>query len=337
MRSSTKILWLCICIGVTSYIIAPLFLSSQHPLVQPLAYINSNVAKESIIDNITKAVQTVEYAFNPSAKCHAPFHYAVGAIDPRFDISAEMVRKDLLKAESIWEDSAKEDVLQFDSTADFKINFVFDERQQRTLASKQLGQQLDTVQAMQKGISKDYDALSGQYDKKKSQYESDTKKYKQLVDDYEKKVEYWNERGGAPEDEYQKLQQTRAGLDTMANDIEKKRKSLNTLVAQLNGLAKKEKKVVESYNKDVKTYESVYGGEKEFDQGVYTGKEINIYQFGENSELVLALAHEFGHALGMNHTENPKSIMYYLMAKQDMQHTVPSAEDMQALQGRCSR
>jgi predicted Zn-dependent protease len=38
-----------------------------------------------------------------------------------------------------------------------------------------------------------------------------------------------------------------------------------------------------------------------------------MYSFANKDELVAVLAHEFGHALGLDHVEGRSSIMYYLL------------------------
>lgn len=334
MHKFLKIGGISVIVGVLVYVAAPLFLVSKKQWIE--AVDSSNVlSPHAMTGALQKTAQTIEDTLNPQAKCHAPFHYALGTIDPRFHISRDAAKADVLKAEAIWEDAAQEDLMQYDDQADFKINFVFDERQQKTLEAKQLEQHLATVQTLQKGISQEYDALVSQYDTKKAQYESDGKKYQSLADEYTRQVNSWNAQGGAPDDQYQQLQNQKKTLDILGSERESQRKNLNTMIGQLNDLVKKEKKVVTGYNQDVTTYESLYGDGKAFDQGVYTGKEITIYQFSETNDLVLVLAHELGHALGMDHVENPKSIMYYLMAKQDVDHPLPSAEDMQAVTNRC--
>ena len=57
-----------------------------------------------------------------------------------------------------------------------------------------------------------------------------------------------------------------------------------------------------------------------FDKGLFNGREIHIYEFESQEDLRLTLAHEFGHALGMKHHNDPKALMYPMLEEQDMQH-----------------
>ncbi|MDD5084284.1 MAG: matrixin family metalloprotease [Candidatus Moranbacteria bacterium] len=335
MRKIVNILLIGVSLGTIVYAAAP-FLPALKDQLRRSATVDGPAAKESVTGTLREAAQKVGSVLHLADACSVPLHYAIGDVDPRFGISKEAFKEDLLKAEATWEGATKKDVLQYDAQAAFKVNLVFDERQQQTIEAKKLDQKLDVVQTLRKGISLEYDDLSDQYETKKSKYEGDVKRYKAMADAYEQRVEYWNDRGDAPDAEYAQLQSQRKSLNAFADDIEKQRKALNSLVGQLNDLVAKEQRAVDSYNKEVTTYESVHGSEKEFDQGVYTGTEITIYQFSDTSDLVLVLAHELGHALGMDHVENPKSIMYYLMSKQDIGNITPSAEDITALKRRCS-
>ncbi len=52
-------------------------------------------------------------------------------------------------------------------------------------------------------------------------------------------------------------------------------------------------------------------------KGQFDGKQIFIYEFSSIDDLRLTLAHEFGHALGLKHTRDPKSLMYPRIKDQD--------------------
>ena len=91
-----------------------------------------------------------------------------------------------------------------------------------------------------------------------------------------------------------------------------------------------------SFNREVSIYNATFGKGRIFDQGEYDGKGINIYQFDNEDDLRLVIAHEFGHALTIDHVEDKYSIMYPIIGKQDAENPIPSQEDITALQERCN-
>jgi DNA repair exonuclease SbcCD ATPase subunit len=159
--------------------------------------------------------------------------------------------------------------------------------------------------------------------------------YKKKLESYNKEVSSWNKKGGAPEDAYNELKKEKKELDALYDKIEAERKAINNLAGKSNDLVNKEKNVVNTYNSNVETYQNKYGQASEFDKGIYDGQKIDIFQFKEMSDLRLTLVHEMGHALGIDHLENPKSIMYYLMNEQDMNNPTLSSEDLVAIKGIC--
>lgn len=57
-----------------------------------------------------------------------------------------------------------------------------------------------------------------------------------------------------------------------------------------------------------------------FHKGLLNGKQILIYEFESEDDLRLTLAHELGHALGLQHTDDPHALMHPVMKDQDIAH-----------------
>lgn len=270
-------------------------------------------------------------------KCDEPFQYSIGSVDSRFNINPDGLVEIAKMAENIWDSQAGRDLFEYNPSAPLKMNLIFDERQQQTLAAETLEQKLEKLKLSDAGLKKQYDSIYGAYSKKVDAYNSLAKKYESKLNSYNKDVIYWNQQGGAPPDEYDKLQKRKKDMEAMFKDLEKRRKEINNLIAEMKTLANKESQVAGDYNSAVATYRSRYGGSREFEKGVYNGQEINIYQFEEKSDLELTIAHELGHALGVEHVENPQSLMYYLMADQNMDKPKLTSEDLAAMNIICNR
>ena len=75
---------------------------------------------------------------------------------------------------------------------------------------------------------------------------------------------------------------------------------------------------------------------REFCEGFYEYKNgkrsITIYQYDNEYRLVRVLAHEFGHALGLNHSKSAGAVMYPLIQSDSLELTV---DDIAALKGHC--
>lgn len=64
--------------------------------------------------------------------CPTPIHYHLGEIDKRFDLDQETAKSAATRAEQLWENAIGKDLFDYDESASFAINFIYDERQQRS-------------------------------------------------------------------------------------------------------------------------------------------------------------------------------------------------------------
>ncbi|MDP2838097.1 MAG: matrixin family metalloprotease [Candidatus Moranbacteria bacterium] len=269
--------------------------------------------------------------------CEQPIEYAIGNFDARFGISQEAFLTEATHAERLWEEALGRDLFRYVPEAAFKINFIFDIRQEQTVAGQKLDASFDTIQVTQNQLSKQQAATIALYEQTKSDYEWALVAFNKRLNAYTADVKKWNKRGGAPQDEYENLQAEVEALEQEQPLLESKRQEVNRLANEVNGFSEKKVAVVEEYNERVEAYVNRFGEPQEFDQGDYMGKEINIYQYEDFPHLRVVLAHEFGHALGLTHGTDSTSIMFHLMKNQSLSPLSLSFEDRTMLSVRCRK
>lgn len=268
--------------------------------------------------------------------CRNPLNYDLGDFDNRFGVSKEKFLAVIKEAENVWEKGTGRNLFNQKTGAKFKVNLVFDERQATTFEAGESQEQIEGSRAI-------YDTLLGQYKDLEASYKSFLSEYNSQVSRFEQQLQYYNARvaelnskGGAQPKEYEELQQEKQFLESLKFALDKDRLSLNAKASKLNALGDQVNELAQRLNINVDVHNERFGEGREFDQGDYTNNTINIYQFDATSDLRLVMAHEFGHALGLEHVENPKSIMYYLMEKQDLNSPALTGEDKEALLKRCT-
>lgn len=258
----------------------------------------------------------VVWYFNTANQCPVPLAYRLGALDEHFKLTPAEAQSYFIQAEAIWEAETGRELFVYDDSAAFTINFIFDERQEKSDAEASQRASLDEQAEENERIASTVESLRKEYETLATSYEARLADYEQRLDDYNQDVRTYNDQGGAPQAVYEQLEETRANLNTEAANLSTTAARLNELGNSINELSDRGNELVAAYNKQVEQYNDRFGFPDEFTQGDYQGDEINIYEFSDESELVVVLAHEFGHALGIDHVEGNESIMYYLLEEQ---------------------
>jgi predicted Zn-dependent protease len=267
--------------------------------------------------------------------------YSLGEADSRFGISDTELQSAVAEAIAIWEQALNKKLFNQIAEGGLQINLSYDYRQEATDKLKTLGLSINDDQASYDTLKQSYEASAVKYEQQKKELDNLIKVYNLQKASYESSVNAVNNRGGANNKEARDLREGLQSLNNLATAIQQKQSQFNQTVDELNALATVTNKLIKDLNLTVDNYNQI--GESvgsqvtgEFQEGLYIsgseGEEIVIYQFDDHQALVEVLAHELGHALGLEHLDNPQAIMYRL---NESGNATITSDDINALKKVC--
>ncbi|ENX32251.1 hypothetical protein F889_03565 [Acinetobacter colistiniresistens] len=244
-----------------------------------------------------------------------PLRYRIAELDPRLNIDQQQMVELSKQAAAIWENNTGQKYFVYDPEAEFVINLVFDQRQLRSMKrAESLGQLeqeqqnwLNHNEKLQK-VNADLAESSAQLEQQKQAYENQAQQYQLGLAQY--KADNSNKILFAS------LQKQQRDLQQQAVKLQAKIAEYNHKVQQNQLKAEKSQQVYQELAASVAEFNETFKPEV-LHKGQFDGKQIFIYEFSSIDDLRLTLAHEFGHALGLKHTRDPKSLMYPRIKDQD--------------------
>jgi len=258
--------------------------------------------------------------------CERGVTYTITSIDESYDLEEVELISIIDDAANIWEEEIGYPVFTHtNNDADVEVNLIFDERQESTLRERDAREALenkeDSIESIQESLKRD----SREIDRIKSEFTA-------LQRSYESEKQRLAGLRGNPEQYNTQV----ARVNSLVSQISSKQAQLNNLITSYNARVSDADKKVKDFNNTVGLYNNNYAGEGEsFDKGDYGSGVLNLYQYEDRGDLVLLVAHELGHVLGIGHVENSRSIMHFSLEDQNSKRITLTDEDKAALVSVC--
>ena len=258
-------------------------------------------------------------------------HYRIGQIDPRFGLSMSEAQQLSEQADHIWQQGTGHIWFVYDPHARLQINFVYDERQNQTNQRVQQLQQIQQTQAQQQQQQQFLDAKKQSIAQSQMMLDRKQAEFQVALAQYNQTVEQINQQDGANP-------QLKSIFDQQKFYLEQQKQQLNQAIIAHNQVVSTSNQQVDHYNQtnqqirqSIDRYNQHYAA-RQFDKGIFNGREINVYEFENQDDLRLVLAHELGHALGLKHLyNNPKALMYPTLKQQNLEDFQLTTDDIALL------
>ncbi|MFC0787855.1 matrixin family metalloprotease [Acinetobacter baumannii] len=264
----------------------------------------------SLYFSISLQVATFAQSNLSNISFNQPLKYRMDYIDPRFELTKEQFIQIGKEAAEIWQKETGKTYFIYDSQAELTINLVLDNQQATQNERKNSINEILKQQEEWREKNKAILLFKQQIDQETSLFNQGN--YGQFTQSS------LNKRQA-------ELSQLSLELQTKFSQHSNKIEVLNRQIKQINQQQNLLNQSIEQFNL------STTSGSKTFHKGLFSQNQIQIYGFTSFDDLRLTLAHEFGHALGLKHTDDPKSLMYPLLREQDIHNFKLTNSDLDLL------
>lgn len=273
------------------------------------------------------------------AECAQTITWKIGSVDARFDMDNDSLKSIVQSVSDLWSEAAGYPVIAYDPDGEVELNLYYTDQQQYTEDKQQLSDRIERLRQKFYAQNLMYQRQENSFENEQTEFNKKQAEYNAVVEAYNQTLSRIQTTGVRSRELDDRLKKLGREIDMKEADLASMREDLREQDAELRNLSNRLNSRANSVNELVYQYKKRFSGWRTFYQGVYLDvggkRKINIYQFDDVGRLKLILAHEFGHALGLKHVGNPKSVMYYLTDRQNTADLQLSEEDIREIQFRC--
>lgn len=227
--------------------------------------------------------------------CNLPITWRLNSVDPRFLLEHDTVLQALRNGANWWNSKSAVPVFA-ESPQGFAIDLVYDDRQQQLKVFSRVNNNVARYDDEIKQQSELVEGLQQEFSAQHQQYQS-------AAEQLSREIQQYNQQPTSEDDATQlnqrknQLQQQWSTLEQQQNFVNQQIEFLQRLVTERNRLLEEAPAPVLHAKVGLLTQQG-------------NNRHMEIFAFTDLSELTQTAAHEFGHALGLEHLPESDTVMH---------------------------